>query len=200
MRGYHINIRLQSSPESKTSSTSFIPASLFQHLPAHKAKLTARRNSLFNPAHQDYRFGLIRLDWVDFEDMSKAAYNTNIGPSGKEKEQKGRGKLCDLSNHFVRSIYSTGPATATFVPHTRTKYGSTNLPEGTVHVFRDSAAQPAPPTEEIEASNALTSDQGIDSDGVMLGILAVPSWMNPSDFLAFVAPAADSMAHLRIIR
>lgn len=34
----------------------------------------------------------------------------------------------------------------------------------------------------------------------MMGVLAVPAWMTPSDFLAFVAPAADGMAHLRMIR
>jgi len=34
----------------------------------------------------------------------------------------------------------------------------------------------------------------------MVGVLAVPSWMTPSDFLAFVAPAEDGMAHLRMIR
>lgn len=39
-----------------------------------------------------------------------------------------------------------------------------------------------------------------DSAGVMMGVLAVPSWMTPSDFLAFVAPAAEGMTHLRIIR
>lgn len=39
-----------------------------------------------------------------------------------------------------------------------------------------------------------------DSDGIMLGILAVPSWMTPSDFLDFVAPAVEGISHLRIIR
>ena len=40
----------------------------------------------------------------------------------------------------------------------------------------------------------------LDPDGVMLGVLAVPSWMTPSDFLAFVAPAVEGIGHLRIIR
>lgn len=34
----------------------------------------------------------------------------------------------------------------------------------------------------------------------MLGVLAVPPWMTPSDFLSFVAPAVDNIGHLRIIR
>ena len=42
--------------------------------------------------------------------------------------------------------------------------------------------------------------ENADSDGYMVGVLAVPSWMTPSDFLAFVAPAQEDMAHLRMIR
>ena len=87
------------------------------------------------------------------------------------------------------------------MPHTRKKIGSTNLPEGTVHVFRDGSGKPTP--EEFETkveqmSLAETIDE--DSDGIMLGVLAVPSWMTPSDFLDFVAPAVDGISHLRIIR
>lgn len=42
--------------------------------------------------------------------------------------------------------------------------------------------------------------ENADSDGYMVGVLAVPSWMTPSDFLAFVAPAQEDMSHLRIVR
>lgn len=92
---------------------------------------------------------------------------------------------------------SLGTAEAVFVPLARPKSGSTNLPEGVVHVFRDLAEKRSP--EELESS--LLHNVNDDSDGgVMLGVLAVPSWMTPSDFLAFVAPAADGMAHLRLIR
>lgn len=42
--------------------------------------------------------------------------------------------------------------------------------------------------------------ENADSDGYMVGVLAVPCWMTPSDFLAFVAPAQEDMAHLRMIR
>jgi BRCA1-associated protein len=73
------------------------------------------------------------------------------------------------------------------MPDTRTKSGSTNLPEGTLHLFRDTATKPS------------HREPG-SSDRVILAVLAVPSWMTPSDFLAFVAPVAEGMAHLRIIR
>jgi BRCA1-associated protein 2 len=92
----------------------------------------------------------------------------------------------------------TGPVEATFVPHARNKSGTTNLPEGTVHVFRDGSSKPSP--EELEAKVSEMSISDLDPDGVMLGVLAVPSWMTPSDFLAFVAPAVEGIGHLRIIR
>ncbi|PPR03194.1 hypothetical protein CVT26_008042 [Gymnopilus dilepis] len=176
-RGYHIRIVLN--PEHK--SNSFIPASLFQPLPSHSAKSTVRRNTLSRPLpHQtkDYRYGPITIDWIDFDHMG------TVLNSSKDKAGRAR-----------------GPAEATFVPHTRSKTGTTNLPEGTVHVFREGASKPS--LEELEekvASLSLTEGESDDSDGIMLGVLAVPSWMTPSDFLAFVAPVADDIGHLRIIR
>ncbi|TFK51712.1 zf-UBP-domain-containing protein [Heliocybe sulcata] len=185
MKGYHIRIVLRPASDISSSqpqrSGAFFPTSIFQHLPAQTPKPTARQNALFNPHHKDYRFGPIRLDWVDFEDMSKAVL------TGKEREQR-----------------KSGTAIAKFVPHTRTKTGSTNLPEGVVHVFRQNS-DVAPINDDTERSPSSPPDhdptlQHIDSDGIMMAVLAVPSWMTPSDFLAFVAPAAEGMAHLRMVR
>lgn len=99
-------------------------------------------------------------------------------------------------------ILSAGTATATFVPQTLTKSGSTNLPEGTVHVYRESNSKPRP---SFEASTSTTSAPPVvenvdDIGGTMLAVLAVPAWMTPSDFLTFVAPAAEGISHLRMIR
>ncbi|KAN0088543.1 hypothetical protein V8E55_005600 [Tylopilus felleus] len=174
MRGYHVRIVVQRKAEISQSHPpvvdTFTPKSIFEHLPSQSTKPTSRRNATFNPAHKDYRFGPIRLDWIDFENMSVYA--------GK-------------SNERVR-----GPATATFVPHSRTKSGSTNLPEGVVHVYRDCDKRP---DVDTLASYPSAGDVNGD-DGVTLGVLAVPAWMTPSDFLAFVAPAAEGMAHLRLVR
>jgi BRCA1-associated protein len=79
---------------------------------------------------------------------------------------------------------------ASFVPNSQDKNGSTNLPEGVVHIFSD-------PTN-MEASSL--SNVQVSLDDNMLAVLAVPSWMTPSDFLAFVAPAADGIVNLRMIR
>nr|GAT42956.1 predicted protein [Mycena chlorophos] len=80
------------------------------------------------------------------------------------------------------------PAMAAFVP---TETGSTNIPFGIVHLFREGVMQ--------SPKKAVIADAP-DRDGIMLGVLAVPAWMTPADFLAFVSPASDGITHLRIIR
>ncbi|KAI0350672.1 hypothetical protein OH77DRAFT_1051953 [Trametes cingulata] len=228
MRGYHIRITLlaPSAPASASTSASykqessissangshsgsstFLPTSLFQSLPSHNPKTGVRRNTLSfhnrSTSRQiagrervDYRLGPIRVEWVDFSQMDSAGGFKRVG-AGKERESLAhrRGE----------------PATATFVPHS--KSGSTNLPEGVVHIFRDYpkvSSDARQPTSHGEGSASAattqseeptgTSQKNIESDDVTLAVLAVPSWMTPSDFLAFVAPAAEGIAHLRMIR
>ncbi|KAK7445414.1 hypothetical protein VKT23_014831 [Stygiomarasmius scandens] len=165
MRGYQIYIVLNTSKERKQNS--HIPRSIFDRLPSQPTKPTNRRNATFNPHKKDYRFGPIRIDWLDRSKMNPSSL------LGKEKEG------------------ASGPAVAEFIPQ-GTSSGSTNLPDGVVRVFRDSSNTSTDP-------NSDSVDRPI-TDGVVLGVLAVPSWMTPSDFLAFVAPAAESISHLRMIR
>ena len=106
---------------------------------------------------------------------------------------------------YIKRRLTSQPDTsvATFVPNTRTKSGSTNLPEGTVHVYRESISNRRSSNQAPTSSasiSAVTEENAEDAGGVMLAVLAVPAWMTPSDFLTFVAPAAEGMAHLRMIR
>lgn len=65
-------------------------------------------------------------------------------------------------------------------------------------MFREGST---PTEDQLKASSSSVKSDSPEFDGdVMLGVLAVPSWMAPSDFLAFVAPAAEGITHLRIIR
>ncbi|KAJ7626433.1 hypothetical protein DFH06DRAFT_1219913 [Mycena polygramma] len=177
MRGYHIRISVVKAGATQSSSSHvFTPGSVFVKLPAQTPKPTARRNATYNPRNKDYRFGPIRLDWVDFEMSEKVPYT-----AGKARE------------------YGREPAAATFIPNEGMKSGSTNLPEGTVHLFRDGSTTSS--EEHLKASSSSVKSDSPEFDGgVMLGVLAVPSWMAPSDFLAFVAPAAEGITHLRMIR
>ncbi|KAG5342452.1 hypothetical protein C0989_001516 [Termitomyces sp. Mn162] len=185
-RGYHIRIVVQRKPELSQSQPqaddAFIPSRLFQHLPAHRIRKRppVDQNNL-KPSNKDYRFGPIHINWVDFEDMNKAPYAV-----GKGRE----------TNRVQEPYARAGTLQATFIPHTRSKSGTTNLPEGIVHVFREAATTDAPQEPVPPPPSPATED----SDGVILGVLAVPAYMTPSDFLTFVAPAVEGMAHLRLIR
>lgn len=78
-------------------------------------------------------------------------------------------------------------------------HGSTNLPEGVVHIFRESPSR----TDTEAADKRLTDGETKAELGAgdnTLAVLAVPSWMTPSDFLSFVEPAAEGIVHLRMIR
>lgn len=126
MRGYHIRISLvaPSAPASSSTATSgsykqasaiasaasgsrsdtFIPRYLFQQLPSHNPKSSARRNTLSvhstgahphvqNQKRTDYRHGPIRVDWVDFSHMDEVGGFKKVS-AGKERETSGlrRGK------------------------------------------------------------------------------------------------------------
>lgn len=189
MRGYHIKIILHRKQD-PSQSFLFIPADLFQKLPAHEIEYPKRRNTI-TAEHPDYRRGLVRVDWMEFEDPKKA---NQIALKEKERG-RGRSQLM-LSFESLFSV-DLGTLEAIFWPHAGSKIGSTNLSEGTIHLYRDSASKPS----QDQVKNAASSSTLLtESDEVMLGVLAVPAWMTPSDFLAFVAPATEGITHLRIIR
>lgn len=195
MRGYHVKITLQNKqhPPQSSKDGPFIPLDLFQNLPAHEIEYSKRRNTI-TAEHPDYRRGPIIIDWMDFDDSKKA----NQTASRKEKE-RGRGwNEFTIPAVHILSV-NLGTLEAIFRPRPSSKTGSTNLPEGTVHVYRDSASKPS--QDQLEnAASIFSNIMETESDEIMLGVLAVPSWMTPSDFLKFVAPATDDIAHLRIIR
>jgi BRCA1-associated protein len=199
MRGYHIIITVdpKSSDTKAKGIQTFTPKHVFQRLPAHRPALSYRRQSIAREKKRDYRFGPLQIDWMDFETSNTALPSLS---AGKEKEQR-RGKQLGTFN-FPRldseyHVHLSGPAEATFVPIQRSKSGNANLPEGIAHIFRDTGERPTPEQLAAKASKQVETE---DSDGVTLGVLAVPSWMTPSDFLDFIKPAVDNIAHLRIIR
>jgi BRCA1-associated protein len=198
MRGYHVRIVLHLPPSKSQKTDAFIPLSLWQPLPTHPRKSTLRRNATFNPRRKDYRLGPIALDWADIDNMAATPF-TDRGRADPKGEFIGNSQVEGLKLSPARA---SGTAVATFVPQNRTKSGSTNLPDGVVHVYRDAERQKLAETDEgISAPDASRMMlENADSDGYMVGVLAVPSWMTPSDFLAFVAPAQEDMSHLRMVR
>ena len=84
MRGYHIRIVLNT----KSRSTTFVPDSVFEKLPTHRPNPTLRRNATFNPHKKDYRFGPIRIDWMD---SGIPVSSISHSSTGKEKDRGGDG-------------------------------------------------------------------------------------------------------------
>lgn len=74
---YDIYIQLSKRPNFQSTSSSrpeVVPESLFDLLPSHSpAPISKRRDTLRTGLSRDYRFGPIRIDWVDFEVMSDSA-------------------------------------------------------------------------------------------------------------------------------
>lgn len=151
MRGYHIRIALappksapgsstttstsykQQSPASSATGTQpFVPSSLFQPLPAHGSRFSARRNTLsvYKPPsdeekaqedssdRRDYRFGPIRVDWVDFSRMDPPGSSFIKVSSGKEREKAAqrRGKPLSLKACATRSAAITHRSSSLEIP------------------------------------------------------------------------------------
>ena len=120
MRGYHVRIVLHHVSSSKSEQIdSFTPLSLWQPLPTHPHKSTARRNAIFNPRGKDYRFGPIALDWVDLDNMSSPLFVS-----------KGR---ADTKGAFTLELYLSSKIEAKRVPRTSNCYFRSSKP----HQIRD---------------------------------------------------------------
>lgn len=80
MSAFYITIRFDSKNSFRNEETKKLlaslskPASLFQALPNHTpALISKRRDTLLNHKSKDYRFGPIRIDWIDFGDMNASS-------------------------------------------------------------------------------------------------------------------------------
>ncbi|KXS16632.1 hypothetical protein M427DRAFT_154311 [Gonapodya prolifera JEL478] len=145
---------------------------------AARANVVAKaRKPTDNPA-QDYRFGPISVDWMDFIDGQDNA------------DAKGAPEEVDLSSSAV------------FVPHSS---GQSLFNSGVIHLYRDPTLLDA--IRAKADANVATPPDGVDpranppSDHTILAVLAVPPFMTTSDFLAFLTPShLRRIAHLRFLR
>lgn len=200
MNSYRICLRL-----AQTDNTlSFNPVSLFAKLPIHRPSRASHVEAEATEyptgkTTNDWRFGPITIDWID-QEMSPMG-SSGLSAQGKDafssstqrrKSVEASLALCGVFSVLLDVKSST--ATAQFVQTCSTQMGSTEVPEGTVHIFRDTSC-----SENRVISSAPASVEAA-YDGSILAVLAVPSHITPSDFLTFVAPAAESVAHLRMIR
>ena len=87
-----------------------MPTSIFESLPSHTPRKTSKNKAILGSKRRDYRYGPIRIDWLDLEssshstsstgktknivggDTMDASLATSPSGSGKEKVTRSRGK------------------------------------------------------------------------------------------------------------
>jgi len=125
--------------------------------------------------HSDWRFGRVRVESIDMTPPLE-----NISTS-----------TANVAAHKAR-----------FVP-LGTK--NTEFGFGVVHLYRDSTETPGlydPPPAANKGKCGTMTDEVLDDDALRTAaILAVPSYMTPSDFMGFVGEGTrDAVSHLRMVR
>jgi BRCA1-associated protein len=148
-----------------------------------KSKVTKR------PNQRDWRYDNISLISIDME-----------GP-GDGRPRYGRGK--SMSQDKPSDIVPGGVATkGKFVPSNPT---NTELGWGIVHLYRDAEETPGLYDDEtstalVQGSKTMVSEFDLDSCSTLC-ILAVPSYMSPSDLLGYVGEQTrEDVSHFRLIR
>ena len=118
MRGYHVKIRVTVQSTSTTATTTatarklgraawttdtHIPKSIFESLPSHTPRKTSRNHAILGSKRKDYRYGPIRIDWLDLNGSgpsfisggtktSAEGDTMDSVASGKERDPRVRGE------------------------------------------------------------------------------------------------------------
>ena len=139
-------------------------------------------------ASRDWRFGPVSIESID---MFAPTMTASAHERAKEKTPSKDSKSSSGGGLHTKGVYlPSDPKT-------------TDVGWGVVHLYRDSQESSA-----LE-SEAYTSKHTVDPDGNdfnfddcnTLCILAVPSWMMPSDLLGFVGDQTrEDVSHFRLIR
>ncbi|KAF2674295.1 zf-UBP-domain-containing protein [Microthyrium microscopicum] len=137
---------------------------------------------------KDWRFDKVSIVSIDMEQ------------SGNGRPRYGRGK--SMSHDQPPEVLPSGVATkASFIPPNPK---NTDVGWGVVHLYRDSEETPGLYDGIVESKLAESSQtaQQFDPDGCStLCILAIPSYMSPSDLLGFVGEhTREDVSHFRLIR
>lgn len=154
-----------------------------QHVPPSPALNPAKLSN--EASAKDWRYGEVSVESIDMESHSGASPVT-AGKAGKDKSAAG-------GLHTKALYLPSDPKT-------------TDVGWGVVHLYRDVE-------ESSVLSDRLSSRKSLDTgrtggeghldleDCTTLCILAVPSWMMPSDLLGFVGDQArEDVSHFRLIR
>ncbi|KAJ3161422.1 hypothetical protein HDU86_007204 [Geranomyces michiganensis] len=176
----------------------------------------------------DWRVGDLSIEWFNMSDHIKGGQDLDPNsPSTNSASEDAQAEL-PLEHAEVDSVPALlprlrslsakkrqkahiTPTSGAFIPF---QHGMTELNAGILHLYRDreevenvlAASKGSPPSaldKGSEQASQLTAEQTFHSSkgtGTILCVLAVPSYMTAQDFLAFVGPMHQDMAHLRIVR
>ncbi|CAG8506569.1 526_t:CDS:2 [Scutellospora calospora] len=155
----------------------------------------------FDKTH-DFRFGKIEIEWFDNSDNSEIISDTE-NMSEKQKTKSSSDKAVIPAGDFIPL-----------------KSGKTNISYGLLHLYRDpseillskddqsfirveknnknnSSKSISPDSKQTSIEKQEDFPEILNNDETILAVLAVPSFMSASDFLAFVAPVQRFFRHAR---
>ncbi|KAL1297392.1 hypothetical protein AAFC00_004928 [Neodothiora populina] len=134
-------------------------------------------------ASRDWRFGPVSIESIDMT-------ISPVNDQAKDKTMNKDGKVSNSGLHTKAVYLPSEPKT-------------TDVGWGVVHLYRDSQEAPALDVDKYISKHAHDQDGNTVSldDCSTLCILAVPSWMMPSDLLGFVGDQTrEDVSHFRLIR
>ncbi|KAJ3017341.1 hypothetical protein HKX48_003587 [Thoreauomyces humboldtii] len=167
----------------------------------------------------DWRVGPLEIEWFDMTDENEGKENgadsaalSDDQPTrpGSEDADATTARASESRRSRTRSARKkqkahTTPTSGAFIPF---RCGKTELNAGILHLYRDREEV----GDVLARSDIQIATQGSESgpsdeemadakgSGTILCVLAVPTYMTAQDFLAFVGPMREDMAHLRIVR
>ncbi|KAI6804497.1 zf-UBP-domain-containing protein [Hortaea werneckii] len=193
--GHHTHL----APNVLTHQTAYLPTPSALNLPRDYRRVNNTPNhppvpvpSLTAPKHtnaaaaNDWRYDAVSIESID---MQGAAETSNM------QAREGPVKSAVSGLHTKASYLPSNPR-------------QTDVGYGVVHLYRDTEEAEVLGREEKLSRRSLETAGGAQdeapfkaSDCTTLGILAVPSWMMPSDLLGFVGDEArEHVSHFRLIR
>lgn len=153
-----------------------------------KAKETQSTDSLAGDTYQhlDWRFGKITVESIDMDSKQIPTPDTPATPTHGKKPSP------------PVSIPGGSAAKAHFIP---SESKNTEFGYGVVHLYRD--VYETPGLHNPKQNSIIGEDGEVEDEDALttIAILAVPSYMTPSDFMGFVGEETrDTVSHFRMIR
>ncbi|KAJ3188694.1 hypothetical protein HDU85_004408 [Gaertneriomyces sp. JEL0708] len=164
---------------------------------------------------KDWRAGNLSIEWFDWTDECEssagkmeeqfelASFDPVLSTAGHDDEHAHGLSGPRRKQRKKKRAYIT-PTSGAFIPF---KNGKTELNAGILHLYREMSEiedvlQERTTTDSPGSATEALSDQlsASKGTGLILCVLAVPSYMTPQDFLSFVGSTKDNMSHLRMLR